>query len=103
MYKNKERSCSSSGSTPYLGRIEYLQLSFSGGSIHDKAFNGVYDFGGSCGIGRSTRSSVLTRYFILNTASSFARCDEYTPVIVTSVSRSRDKISRIFGGVPIPR
>lgn len=36
----------------------FLPFSLSGGSIHDKAFNGVYDFGGSCGIGLTNRSSV---------------------------------------------
>lgn len=37
---------------------DYSPLSLPGGSIHVSAFNGVYDFGGSCGVGRTRRSSV---------------------------------------------
>lgn len=42
--------------------------SLPGGSMHDNAFNGVYDLGGSCGVGLTSRSSVTldwTRYCIL--------------------------------------
>lgn len=47
-------------------------LSVPGGSMHDRALNGVYDLGGSCGVGRTNRSSVTldcTRYCILQYAS----------------------------------